>query len=424
MSAIKTWLNSSYRSKACFFTTVASLALGLSVSMGAYGQTKYIPITPTGCNATALTQLPSAPEFFIGRQMLDSDGSIAGLGGPNNCSGANPGNPKAGKIFNRWSLVLDRLDWTTHQLTLIKPILDTSVDPGIGHARSVITDGPMRGLIIRSAYDASVAFFHGQWLVAFECTTDNGDRYDVDGTSSCLGVYDPKRQVIDLSKTQVIVSGIHTGNGAFTAAAVPELLVDQGHLFIYWSALAMTNGKFDSITTRGAEIQAADKTWVIKGSHGQLVHAADDTTTSAVWKPELGDPRSNSMADIRALWVGNHSIIAMASLGGGHCTAPSDKDKGCFRLGIVKSTHPLGEGVFNRAEKVSEQALPSNPQEYTRPVKAPDGTYWFIGHFIRPVANQDSELRPMPDMQFWDKTKQDAILLMYPIADKSLWPTD
>ena len=114
----------------------------------------------------------------------------------------------------------------------------------------------------------------------------------------------------------------------------------------------------------------------------------------------------------------------MAGRGGRSCTAPSDKSPGCFRLSIVKSDQPLGDHVFDRAEKVGEQALPANPQEYTRPIRDPSGQYWFIGHFMRPVGDSDAQTRAVPAREFWGATGRDAALAIFPLQEPRIVPDD
>lgn len=348
------------------------------------GAVHAIMLVVPGCNATSPVQIPSSPDLFINRQPITTSGQIAGITGPNDCGGG------------RSSLGLNWLDWDAHKFSIVKPLLDTSIDPQTHRSRALIMGGPMRGAIIRSAYDADIVIYHGQYLVVFECTLDDEKRFGVDGTSSCIGVYNPSTQSIDLGQTHVLVSGIHLNKGLFYAAAVPELLVYQNRLYAYWSALMIKNGKFFRVAVRGAELDpTANGVWV-KGSGRKVVHANDGSLTTEVWAPDTKDQMSNTTVDIRALWVSGDLIIALGSKGGEGCVAPSDKSPGCFRLVAVKSGSPLGKHVFNQAQKVDESELPTNPQEYTRPVRDPSGNYWLCGHFIRPPSNGFSELRPAP----------------------------
>src|ERR1700735_5514423 len=90
------------------------LAAGAAVAGDSGGDSAFILLQPVGCNATSLAQVPGSAELFLGRQPLTSDGQVAGITGPNDCSGGNPDNQSTGKIFNRWALTLSKLDWSTH----------------------------------------------------------------------------------------------------------------------------------------------------------------------------------------------------------------------------------------------------------------------------------------------------------------------
>jgi hypothetical protein len=377
-------------------------------------------LNSVGCNATSLVQIPGSANEFLGRQLLTADGTIAG---PNDCSGGNPDNEKSGKVFNRWALTLSRFDWGTHEFTLLKVLLDTSIDPVTNRSRTTITGGPMKGAIVRSAYDPDVVRFKDTYLVAYECTIENGASFGVQGTSSCISVYDPARQALDLARTQVIISGTQGVGGTFNAAAVPELLVYRDRLFIYWSALSIDHGHFKETDIRGAELVLNHEQITVKGARGPLVHSLDEPATTEVWAVDAADAASDTTADLRALWVTNDSIVAAASLGGQGCTAPSGEGKGCYRLALASAHEPLAKNGFGHGIKSGADMLPSNAQEYTRPIRDASGAYWFIGHYIRPTANGMSDVNPMPSAQFWQRYKSESALVLFPFADKSLWPT-
>ena len=57
-------------------------------------------------------------------------------------------------------------------------------------------------------------------------------------------------KLLDLSRTQVIISGTE-GSGVFDAAAVRELLVYSGRLFIYCSALSITHRHVQKVKITG-----------------------------------------------------------------------------------------------------------------------------------------------------------------------------
>ncbi len=398
------------------------LALVAMPVMASSGAADFVLLNTVGCNATALVQVPGTIDTFMGRQLLTADGQIAGVTGPNDCSGGNPDNEKNGKVFNRWALTLDHFDWTTHQFTLVKVLLDTSIDPATKQSRAIVTGGPMKGAVIRSAYDPDVVAFRGEYWVVYECTLEDGKPFTVQGTSSCISVYDPALESIDLHRTQVIISGVQATSGAFTASAVPALLVYRDQLFIYWSALTVVDGRFSGIRIRGAELVVRDGNVSVKGADRGVVHSIDDATTTEVWTPDPADPTADTTVDLRGVWVTSHSLVAAASIGGHGCTAPSDHETGCFRLALVNSDEPLGRAIFNHGRRTNADSLPSNAQEYTRPIRAPDGAYWFIGHFIKPSINGQSDSRPMPNAEFWRHHNADSALVMFPMTDRSLWP--
>jgi hypothetical protein len=398
---------------------LGSAALASAAPADYLGQTGAVPVAPPGCNATSPVQIPGSIDLFITRQFNSADDQhINGLGGtPNGC----------GRVgASRWSLALDRMDWTWHKLVAAKPLLDTTVDAQ-GHSHAVITGGAMKGAIIRSGYDAVMVIYHGQYLASYECTLQNEKDYGVDGTSLCISVYDPTTQTFDLNRTQVIISGTHANNVRFSDAAVPELLVFHDRIFIYWSAAARSSsgpGNGEGIAVRGAELQISSNAMQVKGSNGRLVTAIDDATSQEVWSPDPADPLSDTTVDTRAIWASGRSVMASASVGGKGCTAPNGNIAGCFRLAIVRSSLPLGKGVFNHAAKIDPNELPTNTQEYTRPMRDQSGNYWLIGHFGKASANGVSDQRIAPGGDFWTKWKQDSALIMFPLTDKSVWPSD
>ena len=403
---------------ACF------LVLSPAVRGATVGDSGFILVQPVGCNATSLAQMPGSPELFLGRQLLTADGQIAGITGPNDCSGGNPDNQRTGKVFNRWALTLSKLDWSTHQLMLVKVLLDTSVEPVTKRSRAFLTAGPMRGAAIRSAYDPDVVHFRDQYLVVYECTLEDGKPFAVQGTSSCISAYDPHSQTIDLARTLVIVSGTQISASSFNAAAVPELLVYRNRLFLYWSALSIENGRFAEVNIRGAELLVSEGEMSVKGAGGSVVHSLDEPATTLVWAVDPANPLSSTTADLRALWVAKDSIVVAAGLGGRGCTAPSGAVPGCFRLVLAKTDDPLGRNEFGRGRRVGVTHLPSNAQEYTRPIRDPAGAYWFIGHYVRPGASGVPDANPMPNTVFWKQYPADSALVMFPFVEKALWPTD
>jgi hypothetical protein len=366
-----------------------------------------------GCNSTAFAQVPNQPTIFIGRQQITADGLLAGLTGDNDCSGGDPGNERRAKPFNRWALVLDSFDWETRQFTIIKPLVDTSLDPRTGISRAAVTGGPMRGLIIRSAYDPSAVEFKGKVIVAFECTAENGTGYGIRETSSCVGVYDPQSRSIDMRTVTVAVSGERRGE-SYEVASVPRLLVFEGKLYLYWAASTIQAGKIVRSAARGAELQLRNGIALVRGAGNRIVTPLDDASTE-VWSTE-GSPSTNLIANIMSLTVfpdRPDSFLVLAVLGGGDCQTPAGRSSGCFRLAIARSSAPVQARGFNSAPR-QWKGLPSNPVEYPTLVRDRKGQWWLLGHFRRPRANGSSERQAIPGRRFSDANQRDSILALVP----------
>jgi hypothetical protein len=237
-----------------------------------------------------------------------------------------------------------------------------------------------------------------------------------------MGVFNREKQELDLARTQVMVSGEQTAPTRFIAAAVPELLVYRNQLYLYWSALTVDADRFSGIVVRGAELEVpADAPWSIKGASSAVTHVRDATTTE-VWSVVPSDLTRNTTADLRAVWSASAGIVASASVGGTSCTAPGDDAPGCFRYQAVTLQNPLNPHAFNEGHEVTGDILPSNAQEYTRPVQDPSGNYWLLGHYLRPRSDGISDRQPMPNAAFWQNSKQHSVLVLYALRDKTLWP--
>ncbi|WP_145986328.1 hypothetical protein [Sphingobium sp. YG1] len=296
------------------------------------------------CNATSFAQLPGDASLFIGRRLVTNEGKLAGISGPNDCSGGDPANEARGRPYNRWGLVLDRFDWKTRRFTGATVLLDTSPDPRNGQSRAIITGGPMRGLRIRSAYDPSVARLGDAIFVAFECTFENGDKYGVNQTSSCISVYDPTTRRLDMARTFVAVGG-EDKDSVFQVAAVPRLLTFGGRLYLYWSALTIERGVINRATVRGAELVQQNGITQIKGSASVI--RPFDPLSNEVWA--VGeDKMSNRIVNLMGFWNDGDSFLAFAALGGEGCNDPLGQGRGCFRLAVKRSHTPLGQNGLGR----------------------------------------------------------------------------
>ncbi len=368
-------------------------------------------VAEPGCNATAFAQLPGDRSLFVGRQLVTAGGQLAGVGGPNDCSGGDPANERQGKPFNRWSLVLDRLDWKTRRFSIVKALLDTSVDRRTGQSQAAVEGGRMKGLRIRSAYDPSVATLNGTIYIAFECTVENGESFGVQQTSSCLSVYDPKAQRLNMKRTVVAVSGDRRGS-TYYAAAVPRLMAFKGSLYLYWSALRITNGAIHHASVRGVRVIASAGDMRIGRANARVMTPFDPASTE-VWTPTSSD-MSNLLVNLMGFQVRPDGFLAFAALGGEGCTAPSGQGKGCFRLAVKHGRIPLAPAAFNKAEDV-DLGLPTNPQEYASPVIDPAGRTWLMGHFVRPARNGYSERAPAPSDHFWRSSRRQSALVIIPM---------
>ncbi|TDW96177.1 hypothetical protein [Dinghuibacter silviterrae] len=395
---------------------VLLLPMGAFAQPGFIGSSNYIRLAAPGCNAVSPVQIPGSADLFINRRLLTDRGQLAGVDGPNDCSG--------GRI-NRLGLVIDRLDWRTGKFSLVKALLNTSVDTTTGHSRAIITEGPMRGAIIQSAYDADVVVYKGAYIVVFECTLANGAAYGVQGTSIGLSVYDPVTQTLDMSRTVVIIGAIRGTGGLIDVAAVPELLVYRDRLYLYWSDITIRNGQFLRIAVRGAELAASDSGVSVRGAApavlqhaGGLVHTTDEPATTEVWAPDPNDPSANQTVDIRALWVHDKSVFAMSSQGGSGCLTPVDSAGGCFHMVIVKTREPLKRHGFNEAERIDTALLPTNPQVYTRPIKDSAGRFWMIGNYFYPRVSGGDRIAPGA---YWNAANRKRLaFILSPLLDPLL----
>lgn len=370
-----------------------------------YGQQAANILIPTGCNASDNAPVPGMPSLFIGRQLFKPDGSPLPL--KSGC-----GNSEASEAIrnNRWGLVLSKLNWATKQFTILKSLLVPPLK---------IPAGPFKGVVIRAAYDADIVVYRGKHIVAFECTFGPaGQTYGIDGTSSCLATYNAAKQEIDPETINVVVSGKRAG-ALFYSASVPNLLVWDGRLFIYYSAVTVRKGKFVRVVVRGAEITPNSEGFYWVEGVGRLAYATDPRTVE-VWVPEEGSRLTDTSVDLKSVWTRDGKVLMLAGLGGEGCAAPGPQP-GCFRMSVSVASHPLTPRVFNQSLHVNAALLPTNPQGYTRPVRNPEGKCLLLGNFFRPAKNGFSDLRPTPPD--WGKIEPNGILVAFPF-DETLCPDD
>lgn len=385
-------------------------ACGFSTTVSAvyFGENDAVSLKQTGCNSVSYAPVPGESSLFIGRQFFKSDGSAVTR--EEGCGANSPAVSESIKA-NRWGLVLDRLNWAEKSFTIVKPLLITPAK---------ITGGPMHGAIIEAAYDPDVVLYHGQYWVAFECVLANKEIFRVDGTSSCLAAFDIAKQKIRLDTVYVVVSGKATDEGrVFHSASVPSLLVVNDSIYLYWSEVTVAQGKFVRIGVRGAVLEADGKGYLWVKDAGGMAYSIGLGTVE-VWGPDPKNTLSNTAVDLKSIWVNKNDIVALVSLGGAGCTTPSGGQPGCWRMAMAKVRQPLGDHIFNKSPLLDEAMLPTNPQDYTRPVKNPTGGYSFVGAFYKPVINGFSEFRPAP--KDWSN-RGGGQNIIFPFPDESLWPS-
>jgi hypothetical protein len=269
----------------------------------------------------------------------------------------------------------------------------------------------MKRAIIRSAYDPSIAVHNGTYYLAYECTIENGAQFSVRGTSSCISVYDPRSQIVDLSRTRVVVSGVVKGDLAW-AAAIPHLIDHSGRLYLYWSSALRKRDELLNQRVRGAELVPSGAVVGLKGSNGPVPSTTPLATD--VWQPQETDVKGGFILDLFGTYQRNKELYVFYASGGRGCTSPSAAVPGCYHLSISRIEHPLQARALNLAKLVNI-SLPTNPVEYSIPVEDPSGRLYLMGHFIRPVSNGYSELRPMPGRQFWGSYKGNSVYAMAPL---------
>src|ERR1700676_3422786 len=147
------------------------LGLGLcGAAQAAYwGQSDSVTVAMTGCNAVSNYQLPGQTDLFIGRALFDPTGNPIA----EKCT--TPRSSEA-DAASRMGLVLNRMNWATHTLSIVKPLFAPQQGP--------LTAGPLNGYTVRTAFDPYVLLYNGAYLVAFQCNVNNSSY----GPASCMAV--------------------------------------------------------------------------------------------------------------------------------------------------------------------------------------------------------------------------------------------
>jgi len=292
-------------------------------------------------NSNRFTQVPGAPNYYIGRQF--------------NVSG-NP-NDKQG-------LMLNTLDRNTGAFTKVKDLLV----PG-----TIIADG----FRIYAAYDSHAAVYEGKVWLAFECfmeslgetrtTVDNQNTIS-SSASSCIACLDTENWEIDPSTVSVVVKGYDNGTN-FYSSSVPKLLNYKGKLYFYYTVVKGVSGQgaesFISTSAYGVELERETvgrrRIWVKNESTGIF---ANDTQAINVLI-ERSDNTTLNVADISDIQTDGEKIIAVSHLSvHNDCAFPLARPDGCFNIGFSETTNSLSANTFGGFNLTKDDALYNSPSEY------------------------------------------------------------
>lgn len=304
-------------------------------------------------NAVAFTQLPTDPDYFIGRRF-------------------SPVWPHPAMLLRF------KMNWTNNDLA---PVDGSDLLP----AELWV---PVNGKQVRlySYYDPHAVQFNGETWLAFECAGD--------GLVSVAVCIAPLRAdgLVDIERLTLPVQGGDAPPDQFSAS-VPKLLVFQNRLYLYWTSLQLEYRSSGAInkggTTRGAllrqEAGGARRMWA-DGAAGVAIAANDPVRSMEVYGGSPAAPDAGFMADMFDVQTDGTTIYATAAVGGIGCGGPVSEIYGCYRLRISSSQQPLAPGAFggNFATSVD---LPFNPHEYSRIFRAPDGSRFLMAFYHPPVLN-------------------------------------
>ncbi len=339
-------------------------AIGTSESY--LGQTGSFPITvwdssgQRNCNEGPFAQIPGDPAHVIGRYS-------------NTCTGTS-----------NWSLARWSVDWTSHHLTFVNMIFDTRAGSvGIGGGNSLST-----------YYDATIASYGGELWVAGEC---GGTIAGAGTASACVGPLSSSTWTMDPARTGVTVLGNASINdGYLYSASVPKLLVFQGGLYLYWSAvkIGQSSGTWAAITERGTQLAEFPATggmlWNARTGGG--IGARDPTYTVEVWG--LGSATSDDVvADIGGIFTDGTSVYANGSIAGTACSMPFWPPT-CYDLAFAKSANPLGNDIFDTGTVLPVTELTTSTGGELRLFQDSNQVDYLWGSYFTNVTGP----RPMPLM--------------------------
>ena len=281
-----------------------------------------------------------------------------------------------------FGLRLYQMEWSTNELVPVRGWAFPA--PGVPVPEHRVPTHPKRGpivyhtiaadpagttifddVVVRNAYDPTVALYRGEMWAAFECSCDVAGCTPQFGASACVGPLVPGPKgvpwALDPARTTLAI-GADSGDGYDWTASVPKLLAFRDELHVYWTRVQQNSSGFVALTSRGVRLVespgANAKLWA-EGSVGQPLGAQNGG--DQVWDVDPSDPRSNLSADMQGVFTDGQHVFALAGLGGSAdgraCTAPNVDNDGCYRLGVSRSFSPLGNDTFTNGERLANSSF-------------------------------------------------------------------
>lgn len=360
---------------------------------------------PDFCNESAMSQFPDNPSLFVGRRM---QGKKALNGDGKTCAGGE-----------NMALQLYGIDWTTLSMSRGPVILDVqppSLLPDVSK-QPTFTSGQQK-VHITNAYDPAITQFNGEYWVAFECALETDARPNqFPWANICLGPLDPTTNQLNLARTDVIVKAYTPfqedpdsppdspvpyqdpdSRCIWFAASVPKFLQLHGHLYLYWTMSAATPPALTPylyLDAKGIELELHGNKLAPKG------HPKYTLTNKAVtvWPRVTQDPRLSGLVDISHVTTDGINIFTVAAVGGdgdGKCpTIGPQILPDCYRLALARSTNPLNLN----SNRISDDQLPGNANNYTRLIYDPSGNLYVLGAFFVPHVQTSNWVSSPPLVQ-------------------------
>jgi hypothetical protein len=320
-----------------------------------------------GCNAVRLYQIPDSPGLYLQR-------FISTLRDPANvCSPSSWGVRLTQR--NDRDLRFVAGDW------VLRPPQD-------------FQDGRYQ---ITTAYDPTAVLWNGEVWTATECFGDGFARDGADTASACVAPLDRRRKIIDGARGTVPVLGGSHADGANIghSASVPKLLVHDGRLYLYWTAVAIDRGAgrwTGRIASRAIELVqesgGARRLWA-RGSPGRSIKS-DHPDTFEVWGPGTAADE-DTVADTFQIVSDGTYVYATAALGGQGCVTPLDGATGCYRFVVSRARAPLGHQIFNR--NVARNFPYRNGHEYSVFERDASGRLGVLAKFLSTGRRTDDDDR-------------------------------